>query len=102
MLPAEKAPVSDGKGALFRDYGQQARLRTQATSMGPSNRASALVLHMNSTAREVRSAAGVDPVAKNDGAECVVDTPTPYSSLETADSTYQEVGRLLQFVGRAV
>lgn len=70
--------------------------------MGPSNRASALVLHMNSTAREVRTAAGVDPVAKNDGAECVVDTPTPYSSLETADSTYQEVGRLLQFVGRAV
>ena len=77
--------VFHGKGASFIEFEQQVRLWMQMTEMEPPKRAAALVVHMNSTARQVCLAVAGDHIAKNNGAEHVVNT------------IYREVARFLQF-----
>ena len=67
------------------------------TNMEPSKRAAALVVHMNSRARQACLAVAGDHIAKNNGAEHVVNTLRDYFAPATADTIYREVARFLQF-----
>ena len=78
--------VFHGKGASFIEFEQQVRLWMQMTEMEPPKRAAALVVHMNSTARQVCLAVAGDHIAKNNGAEHVVNTLRDYFAPATADS----------------
>ena len=60
MSPAGEAPTFDVKGPSFQDYGQQVRMWMRATHLDRSRRAAALILRMNSAARQVSPFAGGD------------------------------------------
>ena len=58
MMPSIAAPSFDRKGESFPGYAMEVDLRSKVTNMEAGERASAPVLRMESTARDVRMAMG--------------------------------------------
>ena len=58
-----------GRASPLRITPKKVELRRRVPSLEPANRASALISHTDSVAREFRMAAGGDVVMDHDGAE---------------------------------
>ena len=97
MTPAEKAPLFHVADFSYQDYERQVQLWAQMVKMDPSRGAVALVLKMSSTERQVRLAAAQNYMAKNDGADHIVNTLRIYFAPGRVDSIHQAVVRFLQF-----
>ena len=97
MPPAARVPGFDGKGSSYIIYEQQVRLWRQVANLDPSKRAAALILQVETVARQVCLAAGSDSVANNDGAEQILGILKDYFAPDAVDSAFQEVARFLQF-----
>ena len=73
MAPAVAVPpFGDERSPLF-EHRQQVRLWRRVANLGPSDRASALVLRMDNVARRARLRAGGDTFMNRQGAENVWD-----------------------------
>ena len=99
MSSVGKVPIFQGQGAASQGYEQQVRLRMRMSGTEPSGRATALVLHMNSVARQVCLSAWGDHLGNTDGASRMLETPRKYVAPEDMDSIKKEVVRLMQFAG---
>ena len=69
MQPSVSAPFFDGKGEPSVNYAQQVELWRQAANLGPVRRDSAVILFMETAARDVCMAAGNDVILCQEGAE---------------------------------
>ena len=97
MLPADKVPIFDEKGASSQGCEHQGRLCVRIAKMAPSSCAAALVLRMNSVAREVCLSAGGNRPIRYDGAMCMLEILRNYFAPEVAGLTYQDLVRFTYF-----
>ena len=67
MLPAVAGPALGGEGSFFLNYGLRVRLRRQVANLGPSKRASSLVLQVDYAARQSRMTADSGGILRGDG-----------------------------------
>ena len=100
MSPSGKVPVLGWKSASSQDYEHQALFWMGMTKTEPSSRVAALVLHMNSVARQVCTSAGGEHLDNNDGVMCMLEIPRNSPPPEAVDSIFQEWLLLQNFVGR--
>ena len=97
MLPAGRLPIFGGNGAFSQRRVQQVRLWMRMTKMEPSSRAAALVLNVNSVARQVCLSAGGDHLENTDGVSRALEILRNFFAPEAPDSIRQEVARFMQF-----
>ena len=90
------APRSDEKGESFSKFARHVELRRQATNVGPANRASASILHMNAAAREVCMSAESEVIVGHDEVGEISDLLHDCLAPDAVGSVNQEVARLSQ------
>ena len=73
MLPPVSAPSFDRKGESSANYAQQVALWREVTNLGPAKRASALILHLDTVARNVCVAAESDAIMVHEGVEKIAE-----------------------------
>ena len=72
MYPLAQVPAFGGKSASFFDYEQRVRLWGQAAGVNPSERASMLILRMDTIARQVCLNAGGDTFTQREAADAIL------------------------------
>ena len=71
----------------------EVELRRQGAHLDPANRASVLILYMDSAAREVCAAAGRGVIMGREGAMKITVLLRDYFAPDAVESAYQEVAR---------
>ena len=97
MLPAVQVPPFDGDRESFQIHEQRASLWSRVANLGPTNRASALILQMDSPARPVRVTARGDVIMEMDASENISTILRGFVAPETVGPVRQELARFLQF-----
>ena len=96
MLPAVIAPPADGEGACSSNYERQAKLRRQVTHLGPAKRASALILQIDTAARQDCMATGSGVIADGHVAGKILTILCDYLSPGAGGSATRRVVGFLQ------
>ena len=97
MLPSVAVPSFGAKGESPPGYAMEVDLRSKVTNMEAGERASAPVLQMESTARDVRMAMGNDKLAAPETVGRVIHAPHDYFKPDATDAVYHDVVKLLDF-----
>ena len=85
----------------FPEYGREVELRYKVTNLQVTKRASAPVLRMEPTARDVCMTFGSDHLMEPDAAATVVQMLHDYFAPDALDVVYQDVVSSLHFEGPA-
>ena len=97
MLPSIAAPFSDGTGNPLPGSATEEKLRRKVTNLGVGKRASALVLQMESTARDACVAMGSDKLMEPDAVGRSLRVPREYFAPNALNAVYQYAICFLHF-----
>ena len=96
IYPHLQVPVSDGASSSLADYGQRVRLRNRPADAAPSKRVSMLLLHMDTTARQLRLNASGDTFTRGEDAETTLKISRNYFQPDALVPVIQQVAKFLQ------
>ena len=96
MLPSVSAPCDDSRDDSSANYAPQEGLVRQVTTLEPATRASAIISHLDTVAREVCMADGGHVTMNPEGAAAIMGAPRDYLAPVGADFAPREVARLLR------
>ena len=97
MQLSESKTFFDGKVQSFANYAKGVERRLRLTNLDPAKRSSALILHIETVARAVSSAAGGDAVTDQGGVQKITGPPRNNFAPDAVGSAYHEVVRFSQF-----
>ena len=90
-------PSFDGKASSFLDYEQRVQLWLNTTEIPEEKRATSLLLHMDTVARQVCLNSGGDVMMNGADAALVLQALRQYFQPDAVDQVFQQIDKFMKF-----